>query len=85
MEAENKKASFLAIILIVGLGIASIFIWLFLELAEVVFENELRRFDNSVIASFNAIKTPTLDAIYTLITELGSVWFLTSLSVLMIL
>ena len=85
MEAENKKASFLAIILIVGLGIASIFIWLFLELAEEVFENELRRFDNSVIASFNAIKTPTLDAIYTLITELGSVWFLTSLSVLMIL
>lgn len=85
MEAENKKASFLAIILIAGLGIASIFIWLFLELAEEILENELRRFDTSVIASFNAIKTPALDAIYTGITELGSVWFLSTLSILMIL
>lgn len=85
MEAENKKASFLAIILIVGLGIAGIFIWLFLELAEEVLENELRRFDNDIIGVFEAIETSKLDAIYILITELGSVWFLFSLSVIVTL
>lgn len=85
MDVENKKVGFLATILIVGLGIASLSIWLFSELAEELLENELRHFDNSIIRLFAAIETPTLDAVYVLITELGSVWFLTSLTVLILL
>ncbi|WP_201596866.1 phosphatase PAP2 family protein [Psychrobacter vallis] len=85
MEVENKKVGFLAIILTIGLGIAGLFIWLFSELAEEVLENELRKFDNRIIDFFESIKTPTLDGIYFLITEMGSVWFLTSLSVLVVL
>ncbi|HCN17455.1 MAG: phosphatase PAP2 family protein [Psychrobacter sp.] len=85
MDVENKKVGFLATILIVGLGIASLSIWLFSELAEELLENELRHFDNSIIRLFAAIETPTLDAVYVFITELGSVWFLTTLTVLILL
>ncbi|MFD1032537.1 phosphatase PAP2 family protein [Metaplanococcus flavidus] len=85
MEEENKKVGLPALILLIGLGIASVFIWLFAELAEEVLENELRNFDNSIIGFFERIETSTLDLIYIGITELGSVWFLTTLSVVVIL
>ncbi|MBP3953523.1 phosphatase PAP2 family protein [Bacillus suaedae] len=86
MEAtDNKKASFPALLLIIGLGIASLFVWFFAEIAEDLLENELVRFDDAIISMFEAVETSTLDSIYIIITELGSVWFLMTLSVLVIL
>ena len=84
MEEENKKAGFPVLILLVGLGIVSLFIWLFAELAEELLENELKSFDNSVLSFFEAIETSALDTFYIIITEMGSVWFLTTLSVILI-
>lgn len=84
MEEENKKAGFLALILLVGLGIAGFFVWLFSELAEELLENELQAFDNGVINFFKRVESSSLDTFYIFITELGSVWFLTTLSVLVI-
>lgn len=85
MEEERKKASLPVLLVLTGLGIASLFVWLFAELAEEVLENEMKSFDNSIIGFFEAVETSTLDIIYIGITELGSVWFLTTLSVLIIL
>ncbi|TAA73360.1 phosphatase PAP2 family protein [Planococcus salinarum] len=85
MEEESKKVGLPVLLVLTGLGIASLFVWLFAELAEEVLENEMKSFDNSIINFFEAIETSTLDIIYIGITELGSVWFLTTLSVLIIL
>ncbi|MBT2571136.1 phosphatase PAP2 family protein [Planococcus sp. ISL-110] len=85
MEEENRKIGFIALLLIIGLGISSLFIWLFAELAEELMENELRFFDNVIISFFKVIETSTLDTIYIIITEFGSVWFLATMSVVIIL
>ncbi|TWT09189.1 phosphatase PAP2 family protein [Planomicrobium sp. CPCC 101079] len=82
MEEENKKAGFPAFLLMLGLGVMSFFIWLFAELAEELLENELKSFDGAVISFFRSIENPALDKGYIVITELGSVWFLTTLSVI---
>lgn len=84
-STENKKASFPALLLIIGLGVASIFVWLFAEIAEELLENELVSFDDAIISFFKTVQTSMLDSIYITITELGSVWFLTTMSVLVIL
>lgn len=85
MEADIKKAGFLSIALIVGLRIALLLIWLFSQLAENVLEDRLERFDSSAIRFFETLQTSTLDIIYTSVTHMGSVWFVTSLSVVVIL
>lgn len=85
MEAETKKAGILAMSLMVGLRIAILFIWVFVKLAEEVLEDNLERFDNSIIGFFESLQTSALDTIYTLITELGSVWFVASASVVVVL
>lgn len=81
MEEENKKAGFPALLLALGLTVASFFIWLFAELAEELLENELRNFDDAIVGFFKSVQNPALDSVYIFITELGSVWFLTTLSV----
>ncbi|WKA56428.1 phosphatase PAP2 family protein [Planococcus shixiaomingii] len=85
MEEEKKKAAFPALLLIIGLAVASFFIWLFAELAEELLENELRKFDETIIGFFNSVANSTLDMFFLVITELGSVRFLTALSVLTLL
>lgn len=84
MEEENKKVGLPALILLSGLGIASLCIWLFSELAEEVLDNEMKSFDNGIVNFFKGIENSRLDAIYILITEMGSVWFLTTMSVILI-
>lgn len=84
MGEENKKAGLPVLLLLIGLGLASLLIWLFAELAEELLENELTNFDNNIISFFKAIETSGLDAFYIIITEMGSVWFLTTLSVVLI-
>lgn len=85
MEEETKKAGFPALLLIIGLATASFFIWLFAELAEELLENELKIFDGAIISFFGLVENPALDAGFIFITELGSVWFLTILSVIVLL
>ncbi|MDE0582549.1 phosphatase PAP2 family protein [Planococcus sp. A6] len=84
MDEGNKKAGLPVLLLLTGLGIASLFVWFFAELAEELLENELKSFDNSVISFFEIIETSALDVFYITITEMGSVWFLTLLSVVLI-
>ncbi len=85
MEAETKRAGFLALFLIVGLRVALLLIWLFSTLAGQVLEDKLESFDNRIIGFFDALATSSLDVMYTLITEIGSVWFLSSSSIIVVL
>ncbi|ETP69761.1 hypothetical protein G159_05385 [Planococcus glaciei CHR43] len=85
MIKENTKVGISLLLLGVGLGVAALFLVIFTELAEEVMENEMRRFDGSIINYFKAIDHPYLDTAMILITELGSVWFLTILSVATVL
>ncbi|MDN7246441.1 phosphatase PAP2 family protein [Planococcus shenhongbingii] len=82
MIKENTKVGITFLLLGLGLGIAALFLVIFTELAEEVMENEMRRFDGTIIGYFKAIDTPFLDSAMIFITEMGSVWFLTTLSTL---
>lgn len=85
MELKNNRAGILAVCLMVGLRVAILCIWLFSKLAEEVLEDKLERFDSHIIGFFESLQTPTLDVIYTSVTDMGSVWFVVSLSVMVIL
>ncbi|MEN6669882.1 phosphatase PAP2 family protein [Psychrobacter sp. B38] len=85
MEAETKRAGLLAMFLIIGLRMAILLMWLFSALASQVLEDKLETFDNHIIGFFETIATSSLDVMYTLVTEIGSVWFLSSVSVIVVL
>lgn len=85
---ENKtkaKNIILPILLVaIGLGTSIAFLYLFTELAEEMLESEVERFDGSIIQFFYQIKSDALDVILFVFTELGSLWFLTVFSFIVI-
>lgn len=85
MEKNERLAGLAFLLLLGGLGLAALFIVLFAELAEEVMEKELGRFDSSIIDSFEAIAGGTMDKIMFIFTEMGSAWFLTVLSILILI
>ena len=85
MEKNEKLAGLAFLLLLGGLGLAALFIVLFAELAEEVMEKELGQFDSSIIDSFGAIAGGTMDNVMFIITETGSAWFLTMLSILVLI
>lgn len=84
MEKETHKAGIAFFLLLAGLGAAGLFIVLFAEVAEEVMEKEFGLFDTLVIRLFDSMAGETMDAVMFFITELGSVWFLSVLSVLVL-
>ncbi|WP_226037435.1 phosphatase PAP2 family protein [Aquibacillus saliphilus] len=80
-----KKLSLPIIVLLIGLGIISFFTFIFVEIGEDLLAREIRTFDSAIIDLLKTIETDTLDQLMIVITELGSVWFLTTLSILVIL
>ncbi|AQQ53423.1 phosphatase PAP2 family protein [Planococcus lenghuensis] len=84
MDQDAKKPVFPVLLLIIGLAVAALLIYLFAELAGELMEQELSGFDDMIIGWFEAWNSPTLDAIMIFITELGSVWFLTVASIVVV-
>ncbi|TAA69726.1 phosphatase PAP2 family protein [Planococcus salinarum] len=82
---ENTKIAIALLLLLSGLGVAGLFIVLFAEFAEVVMEQEFGIFDNTIITLLLANQSGVMDFIMIFITELGSVWFLGTLSIVVIL
>ncbi|WP_088006916.1 phosphatase PAP2 family protein [Indiicoccus explosivorum] len=80
MDKDTKKKITPAVLLLTGIAIAAGLIVLFAELAEEVLEKSFRSFDQAIIDQFAAWDSPALDYVMIFITELGSVWFLTVLS-----
>lgn len=87
MKKNEKIAGLAFLLLLGGLGIAALFIVLFAELAEEVMEKEFDLFDRTIIALMEAGSSGTMDTVMFIFTEMGSAWFLTlaSLVVLAIL
>lgn len=85
MIKENTKIGIAVLILAVGLGLSMLFLSLFTEIAEEALEQESWSFDTSIISFFKSIANDTLDVFMIVITELGSVWFLTAFSIAAIL
>lgn len=87
MKKNEKIAGLAFLLLLGGLGIAALFIVLFAELAEEVMEKEFDLFDRTIIALMEAGSSGTMDTVMFIFTEIGSAWFLTlaSLVVLAIL
>ncbi|MDL4842325.1 phosphatase PAP2 family protein [Aquibacillus rhizosphaerae] len=80
-----KKLSIPIIVLLIGLGIISLFTYIFVELGEDLLAHEIQLFDSSIIEFLKTLETDTLDQIMIFITELGSVWFLTTMSIFVVL
>ncbi|RSD28614.1 phosphatase PAP2 family protein [Mesobacillus subterraneus] len=85
-EKQTKAKNVILPILLVaiGLGTSMAFLYLFAELAEEMLESEVKRFDDSIIQFFKQVSSDTLDVILFIFTELGSVWFLTIFSIIII-
>lgn len=80
MDRETKLSGFAFIVLLVGLGLAALFIMLFAELADEMLDQELAVFDAVVIQLLATIGSNWMDTAMFIITELGSVWFLVLMS-----
>lgn len=85
MVKENTKIGITILLLLSGLAIAGLFIVLFAELAEEVMSQEFGIFDSFIIKLILVNQSPAIDALMIFITELGSVWFLGTLSIVVIL
>lgn len=80
MKKNEKMAGLTFLFLLSGLGIAALFIVLFSKLGEKVMEDEFGLFDSIIIAMMETGAGKTMDNIMFIFTEMGSVWFLTTLS-----
>ena len=85
MIKENTKISITLLLLLSGLAVAGLFIVLFGELADEVMSQEFGLFDNFIINLILVNQGQSMDFIMIFITELGSVWFLGTLSVVIVL
>ncbi len=88
MDQKNKEkikeAGFPLVLLLAGLAVAGLSLYIFSELAEEILASKTIQFDAAVIGFFKSIGSEPLDTVMIFITELGSVWFLTVLSLLVL-
>lgn len=84
MEKNERLAGLAFLLLLGGLGIAALFIAVFAELAEEVMEKEFRLFDSFIIKGMEAGAGKTMDKVMFVFTEMGSAWFLTILSIVVL-
>ena len=84
MDKNNKMAGLAFLLLLGGLVVAALFIVLFAELAEEVMDKEIGQFDSFIISRMEARAGETMDNVMFIFTEMGSAWFLTVLSILVL-
>lgn len=84
-QKDMKEAGFPLMLLLLGLGISSLFAYSFLEIADGVLENEVEAFDAVIISFFKVIESVTLEQFFIFVTELGSIWFLTTMTLAIII
>lgn len=79
---ENTKIGIMLLLLLSGLGIAALFIVIFSELADEVMDKEVGIFDSFIINLLLVNESRFQDSAMVFITELGSVWFFTVLTII---
>ncbi|MBS4538891.1 phosphatase PAP2 family protein [Clostridium sp. D2Q-11] len=84
-EKEIKRQVIPVLLLLIGFGGAGLFFSVFTEIAENIASKELQVFDDAIINFFLSIESKWIDQFMFLITEMGSVWFLTLLSIITVL
>ena len=84
-KQDVKRASFPILLVVIGIVLAGLFIFAFSEIAEGLLGSQVKAFDAAIIDMLKSIESDTLDQFMLFITELGSVWFVTTLSIITIL
>ncbi len=84
MKRETKRSTLAILMLMSGLGLAALFILLFAELAEKMLEDELGLFDVFFIYLLKLFESGPMDLIMFIFTEMGSVRFITTLSIIVL-
>lgn len=71
----SKLLSLLSLIWLAGLGVASIFLWIFIEIADEVLEQETQHLDLVTLRMLQGWHNPVLDRLMVTITHLGDpIW-----------
>lgn len=83
-DQQTNKVKFPVLIVVAGLIIISLFTYIFIEIGEELLGSEIKAFDSTIIDFLKTIETDSLDQMMVLITELGSVWFLSAVSLFVI-
>ncbi|WLR58482.1 phosphatase PAP2 family protein [Guptibacillus hwajinpoensis] len=78
---KQKKVWFPLVLNAFGLFIAVLAIMLFSELAEEILEKETLQFDQAIISAVDGIRSDGLLNVMEFVTELGSVWWISVVSV----
>lgn len=81
-DYEIKSSIFPIILLVIGFLVAGMLFLGFSEIAGEVIEREVKNFDSRIIDFFTSNSSDFLDDFFTTITELGSVWFLAALTII---
>ncbi|KMJ58696.1 hypothetical protein AB685_09900 [Bacillus sp. LL01] len=82
---DFKKVWAPGLLILAGIGLMITATVLFLELAEDVWEQEKFTFDHVIMEYFQSVENGTLNTVFKLITETGSVWWITIASVFTVL
>lgn len=82
---ENTKIGIMLLLMLSGLGIAALFIVIFAELADEVMSRELSIFDSFIINLVLVNESQLMDSLMIFITELGSVWIFTVMTIFAVL
>jgi membrane-associated phospholipid phosphatase len=84
-KKDVKKAGFPVLLVVIGLILSSLFVFAFSEIAEGLLESEVESFDSAIINFLAGLDSNGLEQFMIVITELGSVWFVTTLSLITVL
>lgn len=79
---ENTKLGITLLLLLSGLGVAGLFIVIFTQLADEVMSREFDIFDSFIINLILVNQSQFTDSFMVFITELGSIWFFTLLTII---
>lgn len=84
-QIDIRKIYAPGLFILSGIGLMIVATVLFLELAEDVWEQEKFTFDHVILDYFQSKVSGTLTTIFKIITETGSVWWITAASILTVL
>lgn len=83
-ESVQKSPNLPWLLIVFGFLLASLSLWIFAELAEDILESHTIAFDNAVISCIHSFKSPLLLNFMFIITETGSLVWITTFSLLTI-
>lgn len=82
-QISPRFSGLLPLLGVLGFAIATIALWIFVAIADVILEKQTLAFDTQILLAIRQIHTPLLDRLMVLITFLGEPWVLMVLAIVL--